>query len=58
MTEGKWPDDDIRRVFVAGAKWCEYEIYGCTMWDSDIRLAEKEAEKRYPGEKIAKEAVR
>ena len=46
--QGTCPKDDLRRAFVAGAKWGEYHTFGSTMWDSDIKLAEKEAEKRYP----------
>jgi hypothetical protein len=50
--EGTWPKDDLRRAFVAGAKWWEYEAGGGTMWNSDIRLAEVEAELRYPEGKV------
>jgi hypothetical protein len=46
--EGYWPENDIRRAFVAGAKWWEFKEKGATMWQSDIREAEKEAERRYP----------
>ena len=49
MIEGTWPEDDIRRAFVAGAKWWEYHSTGATMWQSDRNLAEEEAERRYPG---------
>jgi len=49
MTEGTWPKDDVRHAFVAGAKWWEYHSTEFTMWPSDQRLAEREAEKRYPG---------
>jgi len=52
MIEGTLPTDDIRRAFVAGAKWWEYEKEGATMWISDIRLAEKEAKKRYPNGEV------
>ena len=45
--EGSWSKDDIRRVFVAGAKWWEFHSIGGTMWQSDQRLAEEEATKRY-----------
>lgn len=48
--EGTWPKNDIRRAFVAGAKWWEYHSTGATMWQSDQRLAEAEAEKRYTPE--------
>ena len=46
-------------AFVAGAKWWEYHTTQFTMWQSDQRLAEKEAIKRYGKEdrktKIRKE---
>ena len=45
--EGSWPADDIRRVFVAGAKWWEFHSTGGTMWPSDVELTEIEATKRY-----------
>jgi len=48
IVEGTWPADDIRRAFVAGANWWEFHSQGATMWNSDKRLAEDEAEKRYP----------
>ncbi len=47
VIEGTWPENDIRRAFVAGAKWWEFHKTEFTMWNSDRRLAEKEAEKRY-----------
>lgn len=47
MIEGTWPKDDIRRAFVAGAAWWQFYEYGSTIWNSDRRLAEDEAEKRY-----------
>lgn len=47
IKEGKWPENDLRRAFVAGAKWWEYYSTRFTMWSSDISLAEIEAEKRY-----------
>ena len=50
--DGYWPKDDIRRAFVAGAKWWEWHKEGATMWQSDTREAEDEAEKRYPGGKL------
>ena len=49
MTEGTWPKNDIRRAFVAGAKWWEHKTSGFTMWQSDQRDAETEAERRYGG---------
>ena len=45
---GSWPQDDLRRAFVAGAKWWEYHSTKATMWQSDQRLSEEEAENRYP----------
>ena len=47
---GTWPHDDIRRAFVAGAKWWEFEKCKATMWNDDVRKAETEAEKRYGSE--------
>jgi len=49
MIEGFWPADDLRRAFVAGAKWWEFHSTGATMWRSDCDLAEAAAERRYPG---------
>ena len=49
MVDGTWSKDDIRRAFVAGAAWWEFEETGGTMWESDRKLAEDEAEWRYPG---------
>ena len=46
--QGTWPKNDLRRAFVEGAKWWEFEKTKFTMWNSDIRLAEEIAEKRYP----------
>lgn len=45
--EGVWPANDPRRAFVEGAKWWEYEKEGATMWPSDRRLAEVEAQRRF-----------
>lgn len=45
--EGTWSADDLRRAFVAGAKWWEFVSRAATMWPSDVRGAEEEAEKRY-----------
>ncbi len=50
--EGTWPEDDLRRAFVAGAKWWEFTSTGGTMWASDRNKAEKEAEIRYPDGEI------
>jgi hypothetical protein len=55
--EGLWPEDDLRRAFVMGAKWWEYHSTGFTMWPSDRNLAEAEAEKRYPDGKINKNVL-
>jgi len=35
------------QAFVDGAKWWEFTSCGGTMWQSDQRLAEKEALKKY-----------
>lgn len=51
--EGTLPNNDLRRAFVAGAKWWEYHKAGATMWQSDSNLAEEEAERRYPDGKPA-----
>jgi len=50
--EGIWPKDDLRRAFVEGATWWEWYETKFTMWNSDRRLAEAEAEKKYPGGKL------
>ncbi len=47
--EGIWPKNDLRRAFVEGATWWEWHVTNFTMWNSDRRLAEEEAEKQYPG---------
>jgi len=47
IIEGKWPENDLRRAFVAGAAWWEWHVNRATMWTSDRRLAEDEAEKKY-----------
>jgi hypothetical protein len=51
IIEGDWPADDLRRAFVAGAKWWEFADKGATMWNSDISLAERIAEQKYPNGK-------
>ena len=48
VLDGTWPADDLRRAFVRGAKWWEYESRGATMWQSDQRKAEVAAEAKYP----------
>ena len=55
MIEGYWDKDDIRRVFVAGAKWWEFESRGATMWNSDVRKAETEATRRYASQQAEPE---
>lgn len=37
----------VREAFVAGAAWREYDEHGATIWTSDRRRAEEEAERRY-----------
>jgi len=58
MKEGTWPENDIRRAFVAGAKWWEFHSTGATMWQSDVTIAEIEANKRYPHPVPEKEIVK
>ncbi len=48
MVQGTWPADDLRRAFVAGARWWEFQSTQGTMWASDSDKAEAEADKRYP----------
>ncbi len=38
MREGTWPENDLRRAFVAGAAWWEYHCKAFSMWQSDQRL--------------------
>lgn len=45
---GTWARADIRRAFVEGVAWWEVTKTGGTIWSSDRRLAEDEAERRYP----------
>lgn len=52
MNEGYWGPDDLRRAFVAGAKWWELCKTGGTMWPADRDKAEAEAESRYPGGRV------
>jgi hypothetical protein len=47
LIEGTLPENDLRRAFVAGCKFWEYYSTGCTMWQSDLELAEAEANDRY-----------
>lgn len=46
--EGTWSKTDLRRAFVAGAKWWQYHNMSITMWPSEIKRTKVEAEKRYP----------
>jgi hypothetical protein len=52
MVEGEWPEDDLRRAFVAGAAWWEFHKKGATMWQSDRALVEGVADNRYPNGKV------
>lgn len=45
---GLWAKDDLRRAFVAGAKWWEFKKTGGTMWPSDTDKVEAAAAQRYP----------
>ena len=47
IIEGSWPENDVRRAFVSGASWWEFESRGATMWGSDRRKAEEAATARY-----------
>ena len=47
IIEGILPENDLQRAFVAGAKWWEFYVSDGTMWQSDVRLVESEAKKRY-----------
>ena len=47
MDRGHWPENDLRRAFVDGAAWWEWQSQGATMWQSDRRDAEQEASNRY-----------
>lgn len=55
MDEGTWPKNDIRRAFVAGVAWWQYDEYGFSMWTNERRRAEKEAEKRYGSQPVESE---
>lgn len=46
---GAWGPNDVRRAFVAGAKWWEFLQTSGTLWSSDRAKAEAEAERRYLG---------
>lgn len=45
--QGSWPENDLRRAFVEGAKWWEWQMTGSTMFPDDVDRAESQAEKRY-----------
>ncbi len=49
--EGTWKADDLRRAFVAGAKWWNFTTTGFTMFASERNEAEDEAERKYPNGK-------
>ncbi|MBP8292365.1 MAG: hypothetical protein KAX65_06300, partial [Caldilineaceae bacterium] len=49
--EGTLPADDLRRAFADGAAWWEFHSQGFTMFNSDRREAEAEAEARFPNGK-------
>lgn len=53
IVEGIWPENDLRRAFTEGAKWWEWKTTYFTMWNSDVHVAELEAEKRYPKGKLS-----
>ena len=55
--EGIWAADDLRRAFVAGAKWWEAHSTGFTMWSADRNKAEDEADLRYPDGRPPNNAV-
>ena len=49
--EGTLPADDLRRVFADGAAWWNFNSTGFTMFGSERRDAEAEAEARFPNGK-------
>lgn len=49
--EGTLPADDLRRAFADGAAWWNFNSTGFTMFGSERRDAEAEAETRYPNGK-------
>jgi hypothetical protein len=49
--EGTLPADDLRRAFVDGAAWWNFKSTEFTMFNSERREAEAEAEVRFPGGK-------
>lgn len=56
--EGTLPADDLRRAFADGAAWWEFHSQGFTMFNSDRREAEAEAEARFPNGKPGPVEVR
>ena len=47
--EGTLPANDLRRAFVAGARWYLMATDGVTMFSDEREAAEAAAEARYPG---------
>ena len=47
--EGTLPADDLRRAFVAGARWWLWATEEATMFSSERHEAEAAAEEMYPG---------
>jgi hypothetical protein len=47
VDKGEWPEGDIRRAFVEGARWYLWWSERATMFGAERRAAEAEAEKRY-----------
>jgi len=52
--EGTWRQDDLRHAFVAGARWWEVVRDGMPMWPGEPGCADVEAERRYPGGRLAR----
>ena len=44
---GEWDRMDPRRIFVEGAAWWQFHSNGATMWSSERKDAEAEAERRF-----------
>lgn len=51
LIEGTLPADDLRRAFADGAAWWNFNSTGFTMFGSERREAEAEAEARFPNGK-------
>jgi hypothetical protein len=45
--QGSWPANDIRRVFVDGAKWWQFHAHGATAFPSEVDEMEAEATRRF-----------